>query len=131
MARAIGRAFEAYDGHKDPITAQGITDAFRDAEDLAGALDDAFTGGGLDEAMAAYQRRRDEKALPMFELTCDFAKLEPPAPEMQQLLLAVRARQETMDDFVSVIAGTVSPSAFFAPENVERIMKGGLAAAIS
>jgi 2-polyprenyl-6-methoxyphenol hydroxylase-like FAD-dependent oxidoreductase len=30
--------------NKDPITAQGISDAFRDAEACATALDDAFTG---------------------------------------------------------------------------------------
>ena len=31
--------------NKDPITAQGISDAFRDAELCADALDEAFTGG--------------------------------------------------------------------------------------
>ena len=31
--------------HKNPITAMGINDAFRDAELVAGALDDAFSGG--------------------------------------------------------------------------------------
>ena len=41
---------------KDPITAQGISDAFRDAELCAAALDDAFTGGrSFDDAMADYQ----------------------------------------------------------------------------
>ena len=40
--------------HKDPITAFGITDAFRDAEAAAAALDDAFAGRRpYDDAMAA------------------------------------------------------------------------------
>src|SRR3954467_4958374 len=45
--------------HRDPITGHGITDAFRDAELLARALDDALTGR-LPEAEAAdrYDRTR-------------------------------------------------------------------------
>ena len=43
--------------NKDPITAQGITDAFRDAELCATALDQTFTGArSFDDAMGEYQR---------------------------------------------------------------------------
>lgn len=49
--------------HKHPITAFGITDAFRDAQAVASALDDSFAGRRPDdEAMAGYQRARDEEA---------------------------------------------------------------------
>jgi flavin-dependent dehydrogenase len=109
--------------HKHPITAFGITDAFRDAEALASALDDAFAGRRpYDDAMADYQRARDAEALPIFEFTCDFAKIEPPPPEMQQLFGAMQGNQEAMDDFVSVMAGTLPAPEFFAPENAGRIM---------
>jgi flavin-dependent dehydrogenase len=109
--------------HKDPITAQGISDAFRSAEAVANALDDSFAERvSLDDAMARYQRVRDDAAMPIFELTCEFAKIEPPPPEMQQLLGAVYGNDEAMSDFVSVLAGTVPPPQFFAPENVGRIM---------
>ena len=112
--------------HKDPITAQGISDAFRDAEALAAGLDDVFCGRAeFDDAMARYQRARDEAVLALFEFTCDLAKLQPAPPEMQQLMGAVHGNQEAMDDFVSVIAGTVSPEEFFAPENVSRLMSAG------
>jgi 2-polyprenyl-6-methoxyphenol hydroxylase-like FAD-dependent oxidoreductase len=111
--------------HKDPITAQGISDAFRDAEALAAGLDDALSGRrGYDEAMAEYQQTRDERALPMFEFTCDLARLKAPRPELQQLLGAVQTSQAAMDGFVSVIAGTVRVPEFFGPENIERIMAG-------
>ena len=81
--------------HKHPITAFGITDAFRDAEAVASALDDAFAERRpFDDAMADYQRARDEEALPIYEFTCDFAKLEPPPPEMQQLIGAMQGNQE-------------------------------------
>jgi 2-polyprenyl-6-methoxyphenol hydroxylase-like FAD-dependent oxidoreductase len=45
---------------KDPITAQGISDAFRDAELCATALDETFCGAStFEDAMSAYQRTRD------------------------------------------------------------------------
>ena len=67
--------------NKDPITAQGINDAFRDAERCASALDQIFTGArSFDEAMGEYQRARDEQVLPMYEFTCELATLQPPPP---------------------------------------------------
>jgi 2-polyprenyl-6-methoxyphenol hydroxylase-like FAD-dependent oxidoreductase len=110
--------------HKDPITAQGISDAFRDAEAMANALDDVFAGRAVfDAALADYQRARDAAALPMFDLTCQFASLEePPLPEMQQLLAAIHGNDEAMSGYLSAFAGVVSPAEFFAPENVARIM---------
>ena len=109
--------------NKDPITAQGITDAFRDAELCASALDQAFTGGRpFDEAMGEYQRTRDEHARPMYEFTCQLATLEPPPPQMQQLFGAIHGNQKAMDGFVQVNAGTISPAAFFSPENIGAIM---------
>jgi 2-polyprenyl-6-methoxyphenol hydroxylase-like FAD-dependent oxidoreductase len=109
--------------HKNPITAMGINDAFRDAELLTDALDDAFTGRRrYDEAMAGYQYSRDRAALPVYEFTDDFAQLRPPPPEMAQLLGAMQGNQEAMDGFVSVQAATLPAPEFFAPGNVGRIM---------
>jgi 2-polyprenyl-6-methoxyphenol hydroxylase-like FAD-dependent oxidoreductase len=110
--------------HKDPVTAQGISDAFRDAEAMASALHDVFAGRtAFDDALAAYQRVRDAAALPMFDFTCQFATLDvPPPPQMQQLLAAIHGNDEAMSGFVSAVAGVVSPAEFFAPENVARIM---------
>ena len=109
--------------HKNPITAMGINDAFRDAELVAGALDDAFLGKrSYEEGMSHYQQARDHEALPVYEFTDDFAQLQPPPPEMQQLLGAMRGNQAAMDGFVSVQAATLPAPEFFAPENVGRIM---------
>ena len=109
--------------NKDFITAQGISDAFRDAELCATALDEAFTGAhSFDDAMGQYQRTRDEHVMPMFELTKELASLEPPPPELQQLIRAMYGNQAAMDDFARMQAGTISPAQFFAPENIGRIM---------
>jgi flavin-dependent dehydrogenase len=108
--------------NKDFITAQGISDAFRDAALCATALDEAFSGArDFDVAMGAYQSTRDEHVLPIFEFTCQLATLEPPPPEMQQLLAAMHGNQEAMDGFARVNAGVTSPAEFFSEENVGRI----------
>lgn len=110
---------------RDPCTGQGISDAFRDAELLAGAVFEATAGERpMDEALARYQRTRDEAALPMFELTCSLATLEPPPPHLAQLLAAVSGSQEASVDFVSMFAGAVGVRDFFSPDNVERILSG-------
>lgn len=109
--------------HKNPITAMGINDAFRDAELLTSALDDVFSGRrSHDEAMAGYQDARDRAALPVYEFTDDFAQLRPPPPEMAQLLGAMQGNQEAMDGFISVQAATLPAPEFFEPGNVGRIM---------
>jgi 2-polyprenyl-6-methoxyphenol hydroxylase-like FAD-dependent oxidoreductase len=108
--------------HKDFITAQGISDAFRDAELCASAVDQALAGNrSLHETMTVYQAARDRQVLPMYEFTCDFAMLAPPPPEKQQLLGAVHGNREAMDGFARVISGVTSPAEFFSEENVGRI----------
>ncbi|HEY5952174.1 MAG TPA: NAD(P)/FAD-dependent oxidoreductase [Kofleriaceae bacterium] len=107
---------------KDPITAQGICDAFRDAELLSAALDRVFSGGqALEPALAEYQATRDAQSMPMYELTAQIAKMEPPPPEMQQLLGAVAGNQDAMDGWCRMNAGVTSPAEFLAPDNVGKI----------
>jgi 2-polyprenyl-6-methoxyphenol hydroxylase-like FAD-dependent oxidoreductase len=108
---------------KDPITAQGITDAFRDAEAVAAALRDVFERGRpYDEAMSTYQHERDQKVLPIYGFTTQLATLEAPPPELQQLLGAVHGNQDAMDAFAGITAGTVSPGEFFDPANIGRLL---------
>lgn len=100
---------------RDPCTAQGITSAFHDAEALAGAWRAAHDDGvRYGEAMAGYQRRREEQTLPMYELTCALATLEPPPPDLARSLAAAAADEDAAQRFVSVIAGTLPVDAFFA-----------------
>jgi 2-polyprenyl-6-methoxyphenol hydroxylase-like FAD-dependent oxidoreductase len=109
--------------HKDPLTAQGSADAFRDAELLAEAVDAGLSGGRpLEAALADYERQRNEAALPLYEFTYQLAGLQPPPPEMQQLFGALRHNQEQTDRFFGIIAGTTPLHEFFGPENLGRIM---------
>jgi 2-polyprenyl-6-methoxyphenol hydroxylase-like FAD-dependent oxidoreductase len=116
---------------RDPVTAQGISDAFRDAELCAGALDEWFRGDrSFDETMSEYHQARDARVGPIYEFTTQLATLEPPPPEMLALLSAVQGNQPAMDAFVSVIAGTMSPVDFFHPDHVGAIMGHADAAAV-
>jgi flavin-dependent dehydrogenase len=113
--------------NKDPITAQGIMDAFKDAERCAMAIDEALGGARpFEEAMRERQRARDAEVRPMYDLTCQLATLAPPPPELQQLFAAIGlgADREAKDAFVRMNAGTISPAEFFAPEHVRAILSG-------
>ncbi len=110
---------------KDPITAQGISDAFIDADALAASLDQAWsTGGPLDEILAAQQARRDRRVKPMYDFTCQMATLEPPPPVMQQLFGALRGNQDATNRFYSAITGSRPLPEFMNPENLDRIIAG-------
>jgi flavin-dependent dehydrogenase len=107
--------------HKDAVTAQGITDAFRDADLISSALDDAFTGRrAQDEALEGYERTRDRSTRPMFDLTCQLAANDPPSEEEAELFALIASREDATQDFVSVLAGTMPAEAFFDPRNLER-----------
>jgi flavin-dependent dehydrogenase len=71
--------------HRDPITGHGISDAFRDAELLAVAIDGALRGD-VDEgaALAGYQGRRDEMLRQVFDLTVALVAF-PEAPRFVEL----------------------------------------------
>ena len=108
---------------KDPCTAAGITDAFRDAESLVQAIDEGLSGQrSLAEALADHQRRRDAVAMPIYEFTCEQAKFEPPSLEMQRLFQALHGNQDDTNRFFGLIAQTTSIPEFFAPQNIQRII---------
>ncbi len=99
----------------DPVTAQGITDAFLDAELCADAIHACLAGvRGYDEAMADYQRCRDARVSPLYDFTAQLASMEPPPPQFQQLIAGMAGQQEAMDALAGVFAGTVPPSVVFS-----------------
>lgn len=108
--------------NKDFITAQGIADAFRDAELCVEALDAWFSGReAYDKAMTRYQTARDNHVFPIYDFTIEFASLAPPPPQQLQLMSAIHGNKEAMDGFAQVVSGVISPAAFFAEDNVARI----------
>jgi 2-polyprenyl-6-methoxyphenol hydroxylase-like FAD-dependent oxidoreductase len=94
---------------KDPITAQGITDAFLDAERCSAALLDPVDG-----AMDAWHQARDARARPIYDFTCELASLGPTPPEMAQMIAAIAGNPPLMDAFVQHFAGTITGEELFA-----------------
>jgi 2-polyprenyl-6-methoxyphenol hydroxylase-like FAD-dependent oxidoreductase len=75
----------------DPVTAQGITHALRDADRLARATLAGFASPSqLDVGLAAAHRRRDQMLLPVFDGTARLARL-PGLNPVQRALLATTA----------------------------------------
>jgi 2-polyprenyl-6-methoxyphenol hydroxylase-like FAD-dependent oxidoreductase len=108
---------------RDPITAQGISDAFIDAESLAEAVSSVLSGDGtFEKRLAAHETARNERVRPMYEFTTELAALEPPAPEMQALFGALRGNQDATNAFLSAITGAIPLTDFMSTENIGRIM---------
>jgi 2-polyprenyl-6-methoxyphenol hydroxylase-like FAD-dependent oxidoreductase len=109
--------------HKDPILAQGISDAFCDAERLVQAIDRGLSGPQpLPTVLAEYEERRNREALPLYEMTIAIASFEPNAG-MDQLYPALSVNPEATRRFLGTMQGSVSIPEFFAPENIHSIIQ--------
>ena len=88
---------------KDPITAHGITDALRDAELLAGAIQ-----SGTPAAFAAYEHERDRLSHPIFEISDRMAAYDWDARTVERHL---RDLSEAMAEETRTILGWAPPLA--------------------
>jgi flavin-dependent dehydrogenase len=82
--------------HRDAITGHGISDAFRDAELLAAALDRALVAPSDErEALCGYHAERDRMLREIFEITCELSGVPPLARfvELQKQLGVAIDRQ--------------------------------------
>ena len=95
--------------HKDPFLALGVCDAFRDAELLAGAIAEGLTGAApLPEALAAYERRRDDATMEDFHVNLASAHLAPAPPEVYAARAAARGDDAATRRFFLRRAGKVA-----------------------
>ena len=86
---------------KDPLTNHGITDALRDAELLARALTGADAGG-----LPAYQRARDDFALPILRVGERIASFAWALAELQALHHALNREMNRELDHLSGLTAT-------------------------
>ncbi len=108
---------------KDPITAFGITDAFRDVELLVAALDDGFAGRApLEESLSRYEQQRNAASKPFYDFTVDTARMAPFTIEQMTLLSALQHDAAAARQFFGVLTYVVKPTEFFAPQNIFRIL---------
>jgi 2-polyprenyl-6-methoxyphenol hydroxylase-like FAD-dependent oxidoreductase len=86
---------------KDPISAHGLTDAFRDAELLARALSAAATGAETEtEALGEYHATRDRLSMPLFTVVDTIAGMRWTDAEIPGLLYRL---SEAMNDEMHAI----------------------------
>jgi 2-polyprenyl-6-methoxyphenol hydroxylase-like FAD-dependent oxidoreductase len=107
----------------DPITGQGISDAFRDAELLADAVA-AGLGGDVPpgKALAGYHRARDHAARPMYDFTARLAAIAPPRPAELALFQALARRQQDADRFIGALTGAIPIREFMSPPDIVRLV---------
>ncbi len=81
--------------HRDAITGHGISDALRDAELLAGAIDCALSRPAREvEALALFEQDRDRLAGPIFELTQQLITF----PDQERFVELQRSLAVAIDD---------------------------------
>lgn len=109
--------------HKDPCTAQGITDAFHQAELLTTAIHHGFAGT-LPQAqcLSEYETKRNLSTRARYQLTCQMASQEPLSAEIHRILAALPGNDRQSSRFLGIFAGTVRCEDFFSPENIEDIL---------
>jgi hypothetical protein len=114
---------------KDPITAAGISDAFRGAGLLATAIDEGLSGRApMGDALARYQRRRDAMVLGHYFYTCDFARVSPYSRPEVELIRAMANSPRHAPGLAGLFAGIVPPDEFFSRESIHALydfMPGG------
>ena len=81
--------------HRDAITGHGISDALRDAELLAQAVDTSLRCPSLESpALAAYEHHRDRMSARIFEITVALARF----PGQEAFLALQRDLAVAIDD---------------------------------
>jgi hypothetical protein len=74
------------------------------------------------EALAEYEERRNRETKGIYDFTCDFARLEPPTPELRSIFQALVHNRDQASQFFGVISGAIPPAQFFSPENIQALI---------
>jgi len=107
----------------DSISAQGMTNALRDAGYLSAAVVAGLGGSRpLAGALHDHQRRRDRAIRGMYDFTLGLAAFPPAGHGRRLLLAAIAADQQETDRFLGAFAGIVPPEDYFSLGTVVRIL---------
>jgi 2-polyprenyl-6-methoxyphenol hydroxylase-like FAD-dependent oxidoreductase len=85
------------DHHKDPLVARGISDAFRDAELLAQALECGLRGtvAELTTQLVRYQRARDDANADVYEANLSSAAWTAQSPSCRRRLAGLQRQKRS------------------------------------
>lgn len=102
----------------DSITAQGITNALRDADRLATAI----VGGSL----ASFGRQRDAEITGMYDFTVQLTRHRPLNALQRMLFTSLRGRPAEISRFFGAFAGITPIGAYLAPVNAAKVVTSSL-----
>jgi 2-polyprenyl-6-methoxyphenol hydroxylase-like FAD-dependent oxidoreductase len=107
----------------DSVSAQGMTNALRDASCLSDGVVAGLGGSRpLAGALRDHQRRRDRAIRGMYDFTLDLAAFRPASPGQRLFLAALAADQRETDRFLGAFAGIVPPEDYFTLGTVARVL---------
>jgi flavin-dependent dehydrogenase len=107
----------------DSISAQGITNALRDARLLADAVLAGLSGRRpLHTALADHHRERDQAIRPMYDFTLQLAAHAPGRRE-RAFLRRIRDRPGEAERFLAAFTGVTSPANYFSARTFLRLLR--------
>lgn len=106
----------------DPVTAQGISNAFLGAELLAVAVGSALDAGEpLDSRLGDYVRARDDALGGMFDVTVGLAQLKPSRVATAMVRQAARTQAQS-DRFLAFFSGALPARQYLSPGSVASLL---------
>jgi 2-polyprenyl-6-methoxyphenol hydroxylase-like FAD-dependent oxidoreductase len=107
----------------DSVSAQGMTNALRDASYLSAAVVAGLGGSRpLAAALHDHQGRRDRAVRGMYDFTLGLAAFRPASFGQRRFLAAVAADQRETDRFLGAFAGIVPPEDYFTLGTAVRVL---------
>jgi 2-polyprenyl-6-methoxyphenol hydroxylase-like FAD-dependent oxidoreductase len=108
---------------KDPTAAQGMSDAFRQAEQLADVVETGLGGpGSIDHALTRWWTRRDRDLDEMHWFAADLGQAGPPPRVALELVRDVAASGESREQLMQVLNHDLRPSELFNHAAVKRAL---------
>jgi 2-polyprenyl-6-methoxyphenol hydroxylase-like FAD-dependent oxidoreductase len=95
-----------------------MSNAFRDADLVAGAIAAHCDVGGATDQLAAFEATRIRDTWPIYRFGQQVAGFSP-TPELVRVLLRLREDQRGIDRFIGALSGTVPATSFFAVDDLE------------
>jgi len=107
----------------DSITAQGISNALRDADGLAAAVVAGLGGARpLAAALAEHHRRRDARLTPMFDFTVGLTRFPGLRRFARAFFAAVADQPAETQRFLGAFAGVTPIDQYLSIGNVARVL---------
>ncbi len=109
--------------HKDPYLALGVSDAFRDAELLAEALSDGFSGKTpLHASLERYEEQRNRASRDEYQFNLLLAGNKPLPEEFVRLRAAIKDDPQTTRQYFMANQGMIPRESFFNEKNLQALL---------